>query len=127
MTFYECISWLEVKGDDQTVLINNSNNLLIAELFHRRGLPSSEVNDYSKWRSALQVLPLTLETYWHPIRIDRIMELFTLPTSPLPKKLCFKLTRVIFEEPGIGGDKWHAAIAEAVVEIECTFNFSRTN
>ncbi|WP_431026738.1 RecB family exonuclease [Lysinibacillus sp. LZ02] len=112
------ISWLEVNGDNQTVLINNSNNLLLAELFHRRGLPSSEVNEYSKWRAALQVLPLTLETYWHPIRIDRIMELLTLPISPLPKKLCYKLARVISEEPGIGGDKWHAAIAEAVAEIE---------
>ncbi|MEO4055132.1 PD-(D/E)XK nuclease family protein [Solibacillus sp. CAU 1738] len=112
------ISWLDVKGDDQTVLINNSNNLLLAELFHRRGLPSSEVNEYSKWRSALQVLPLTLETYWHPIRIDRIMELLTLPVSPLPKKLTSKLARAISNEPGIGGDKWHAAIAEAVEEFE---------
>lgn len=112
------ISWLEVNGDDETVLINNANNLLLAELFHRRGLPSSEVNEFSKWRSALQVLPLTLETYWYPIRIDRIMELLTLPVSPLPKKLCYKLARVISEEPGIGGDKWHAAIAEAVEEME---------
>lgn len=112
------ISWLEVKGDDQTVLINNSNNLLLTELFHRRGLASSEVNESSKWRSALQVLPLTLETYWHPIRIDRIMELLTLPISPLPKKLCYKLARVISEEPGIGGDKWHTAIAEAADELE---------
>lgn len=112
------ITWLELKGDDQTVLINNSNNLLLAELFHRRGLPSSEVNESSKWRSALQVLPLTLETYWHPIRIDRIMELLTLPISPLPKKLCYKLARVISEEPGIGGDKWHTAVVEAVDELE---------
>ena len=42
------ISWLELNGDNQTVMINNANNLLLAELFHRRGLPSSEVNDYSK-------------------------------------------------------------------------------
>lgn len=115
------ISWLELKGDDQTVIINNTNNLLLAELFHRRGLPSSEVKIYSKWRSALQVLPLTLETYWHPIRIDRLMELLMLPTSPLPKKLCYKLARVLSEEPGIGGDKWHAAIEEAVAEIENTW------
>ncbi|WP_342472463.1 PD-(D/E)XK nuclease family protein [Metasolibacillus sp. FSL H7-0170] len=115
------ISWLEVNGDDQTVLINNTNNLLLTELFHRRGLPSSEINEFSKWRSALQVLPLTLDTYWQPIRIDRIMELLTLPISPLPKKLCYKLARVISEEPGIGGDRWHAAIGEAVSEIETTW------
>ncbi|MEK5039151.1 PD-(D/E)XK nuclease family protein [Sporosarcina sp. FSL K6-3457] len=112
------ISWLELKGDDQTLIINNANNLLLAELFHRRGLPSSEVNEYSKWRSALQVLPLTLETYWEPVRIDRIMELLTLPTSPLPKKLCYKLASVLSDEPGIGGDRWHTAIDEAVTEIE---------
>lgn len=112
------MSWLEVNGDEQTVLLNNSNNLILAELFHRRGLPASEVNDYSKWRSSLQVLPLTLETYWQPIRINRILELLTLPVSPLPKRLCYKLARVISEEPGIGGEKWHAAIDEAVAEIE---------
>lgn len=112
------LSWLEVQGDQQTVFINHSNDLLLAELFHRRGLPTSEVNEFSKWRSALQVLPLTLETYWHPIRLDRLMELLTLPISPLPKKLCHQLAYVISEEPGIGGDRWHTAIAEAVDELE---------
>ena len=65
------------------------------------------------------MLPLTLDTYWRPIRIDCIiMELLTLPTSPLPKKLSFKLARVLSEEPGIHGEKWHVAINEAVADIE---------
>lgn len=115
------LSYLEVRGHDETVVINNSNNVILAELFHRRGLPTNEVNEFSKWRSALQVLPLTLETYLHPIRIDRIMELLTLPISPLPRKLCNKLAYAISEEPGIGGDKWNNAINEAISEIETSW------
>ncbi|SOC16631.1 PD-(D/E)XK nuclease superfamily protein [Ureibacillus xyleni] len=112
------ISWLQQHGDQNTVLINNANNLLLTELFHRRGLPSSEVSEYSKWRSVLQVLPLTIETYWKPVRVDRMMELLTLPASPLPKKLCYKLAKALSEEPGIGGDKWNEALENAVTELE---------
>lgn len=112
------ISWLQQHPHEKTVLINNANNLLLTELFHRRGLPTSEVNEYSKWRSVLQVLPLTIETYWKPIRVDRMMELLTLPASPIPKKLCNKLAKVLSEEPGIGGEKWNEAIESATKELE---------
>ncbi|SOC43095.1 PD-(D/E)XK nuclease family protein [Ureibacillus acetophenoni] len=112
------ISWLQQHGDDNTVLINNSNNLLLTELFHRRGLPTTEIQNYSKWRSALQVLPLTIETYWKPARVDRMMELLTLPISPIPRRLCTKLANSLAQEPGIGGEKWNDAIDNAVTEIE---------
>lgn len=110
-------SWLQVYGDEQTVIINHANNVMLAELMHRRGLPASDVTTYSQARSVLQILPLVLETYWQPIRIDTFLQLLTLPTSPIHPRLANKLARTLAEEPGIGGEKWNQAIAEAVQQI----------
>ncbi|UYB50115.1 PD-(D/E)XK nuclease family protein (plasmid) [Lysinibacillus capsici] len=119
-------SWLQVYGDDQTVIINRANNVMLAELLHRRGLPSSDVTIYSQARSVLQILPLVLETYWQPIRIDNFLQLLTLPTSPIHPLLASKLARTVAEEPGIGGEKWNQAIEEAVQQIHQSWQEDET-
>ncbi|MTV48372.1 hypothetical protein GJ688_05170 [Heliobacillus mobilis] len=106
------ISWLWENGSEDTVLIKGEGSLFLDEFFHRRGLPALGVDVSSKWRAVLQVLPLTIDTYWKPLRIERMMELLTIPTSPVPWRIRYRLAKVLADAPGIGGPQWLQAIEE---------------
>lgn len=110
-------SYLQLPTEDDIVLINPENDVLLSELFQRRGLAASNVTTYSQARSVLQILPLVIETYWQPIRVEKLLELFTLPISPVPRTLTNRLARALAEEPGIGGEKWQHALDEGKAQL----------
>lgn len=112
------ISWLQEKGMEDTVLIKGEGALMLDELLHRRGVPAAGVDALSKWHAVLQVLPLTIDTYWQPLRVDRMMELLTIPASPVPGKIRFKLAKVLASNPGIGGPQWLQAIQDGIKDYE---------
>lgn len=112
------ISWLQVHGMENTVLIKGEGSSFLDELLHRRGVPGAGVDTTSKWRAVLQVLPLTIDTYWDPVRVDRMMELLTIPTSPIPGKIRYRLATVLASNPGIGGPQWMKAIDEGMQDYE---------
>lgn len=111
-------SWLQINGSEDTVLIKNHGSLMLDELLHRHGVAAAGAENPSKWRAVLQVLPLTIDTYWQPLRVERLMELLTIPTSPLPKTIRYKLAKALADEPGIGGPKWNEALERGIQEIE---------
>ncbi|QGG48009.1 hypothetical protein [Heliorestis convoluta] len=111
-------SWLQEKGSEKTILIKGNGSLFLDEYLHRRGLPAPGVDGLSKWRSVLQVLPLTIDTYWKPLRIERVMELLTIPSSPVPGRIRYKLARVLADTPGIGGPQWVQALEDGTKEYE---------
>ncbi|WP_042458979.1 PD-(D/E)XK nuclease family protein [Neobacillus dielmonensis] len=108
------ISWLQENGTDNTVLMKGEGSLLLDELLHRRGMPSVGVETPSKWRAVLQVLALTIDTYWAPIRVERMLELLTIPTSPVPGRIRYKLAHALSSYPGIGSPQWMQAIEEGI-------------
>ncbi|MFZ3579931.1 PD-(D/E)XK nuclease family protein [Virgibacillus sp. DJP39] len=112
------ISWLQEKGSDHTILIKGEGSLFLDELLHRRGVPAIGTSVPSKWRAILQVLPLTIETYWQPQRVDQLLELLTIPSSPVPGKIRFKLAKVLSNAPGLGGPEWEMAIEEGIKAYE---------
>ncbi|MBM7572931.1 PD-(D/E)XK nuclease family protein [Aquibacillus albus] len=112
------ISWLQEKGSDDTILIKGEGSLFLDEMLHRRGVPAVGTSVPSKWRAILQVLPLTIETYWQPQRVDQLLELLTIPSSPVPGKIRFKLAKVLANAPGIGGPEWEKAIEEGMKAYE---------
>lgn len=111
-------SWLQQHGSENTILIKNQGSLMLDELLHRHGIAAAGVENPSKWRAVLQVLPLTIDTYWQPLRVERLMELLTIPTSPLPKTIRYKLAKALADEPGIGGPQWNEALKNGIEEIE---------
>ncbi|QQE80463.1 PD-(D/E)XK nuclease family protein [Alicyclobacillus sp. SO9] len=112
------VTWLQLHGDEDTVIIDGGGSLFLDELLHRRGLPAAGVKQPSKWRSILQVLPLTIDTYWEPLLAGRLLELLTLPQSPVPSQLRYRLAKILASAPGIGGPGWEKAIHEGVQTYE---------
>ena len=115
------ISWLQENGLENTVLIKGEGSSFLDELLHRRGVPGVGVDATSKWRAVLQVLPLTIDTYWDPVRVDRMMELLTIPTSPVPGKIRYRLAKELASNPGIGGSGWLKAIEDGLQDYEETW------
>ena len=110
--------WLRENGTGQTVLIKNEGSVMLDEILHRYGVAAPGVDTPSKWRAVLQVLPLVIDTYWEPLRVERLMELLTLPVSPLPGTIRFKLAQALAEEPGVGGRRWNEALELGIKELE---------
>lgn len=111
-------SWLQEHGTEQTVIIKDEGSLLLDELLHRRGVAGAGAEGASKWRAVLQVLPLTIDTYWNPIRVERMMELVTIPTSPIPGRIRYRLATALGNHPGIGGPVWTEAIEQGLRHYE---------
>lgn len=80
----------------------------------RHGLPATGSQDRSRWRPALQVLPLRLALAFTPQDPYRAAELLMLPVSPLPRDLRRRLVEALAEQPGVGGPAWRDAVAAAV-------------
>ncbi|WP_462411665.1 PD-(D/E)XK nuclease family protein [Neobacillus sp. Marseille-QA0830] len=112
------VSWLQEYNTEDTVVIKGEGSLFLDELMHRRGVPGAGVDASSKWRAVLQVLPLTIDTYWEPLRVERMMELLTIPSSPVPGRIRYKLANELAAYPGIGGPKWNQAIEAGMNEYE---------
>ncbi|MGS2778720.1 RecB family exonuclease [Robertmurraya sp. GLU-23] len=111
-------SWLQEHGTEQTVIIKDEGSLLLDELLHRRGVAGAGAEEASKWRAVLQVLPLTIDTYWNPIRVERMMELVTIPSSPIPGRIRYRLATALANHPGIGGPVWTEAIEQGLRHYE---------
>ncbi|WP_456276579.1 PD-(D/E)XK nuclease family protein [Bacillus sp. AK128] len=112
------VSWLQENGTENTVLIKGEGELFMDELLHRRGMAAAGVDTFSKWRTALQVLPLTIDTYWDPVMVNRMLELLTIPTSPVPGKIRYRLANVLASHPGIGGEQWQQAIQDGITDYK---------
>lgn len=112
------VSWLEQSGLNETVVIHQQPSILLDEMMHQRGLPALGADKPSPWRSILQVLPLTVETYWKPLRLNPLLQLLTLPCSPVPSKIRDRLASVLSNAPGVGGSLWLKAIDEGFAAYE---------
>ncbi len=106
------VSWLQAHGSEETVIIRGSGSQLLDQTLQRNGLPALGVNNPSRIRSVLQILPLLISTYWEPIEISRLLELLLLPVSPVPFHFRKKLAYAIVQQPGIGSLVWQEALAE---------------
>jgi len=76
------------------------------------GAPALGVSSYSPLRPILQILPLFCELLWEPLDPYRLLELLTLPVTPIPKIASRKLAEAVAASPGIGGKAWKTALAE---------------
>ncbi len=75
----------------------------------RQGLPQLGHASRSRWRAALQVLPLALSLRWKPFDPQAMLELLSLPRNPLPRFVAGPLQAALLEQPGLGGPAWQEA------------------
>jgi hypothetical protein len=105
----------------QPVVVRGAAPAVLDEALARYGVPTLGASSSSPWRPALQVLPLILSLLWAPKNPQRMLELLSLPVSPLSRRLRTALLRALSQAPGIGGTAWTKAwreVAEASDEPE---------
>ncbi|MBF0333683.1 MAG: PD-(D/E)XK nuclease family protein [Alphaproteobacteria bacterium] len=107
-------AWLAAGQNDGIAVIVDSGGTLLDQACHDRGLPRPGADDASRWRSALQVLPLAFEARWAPFSPQRLLELLTLPQGPVPRLVASLFADALREEPGLGGPCWRRAWENAV-------------
>lgn len=81
------------------------------------GSPALGISSYSPLRPILQILPLFCELLWEPLDPYRLLELLSLPVTPIPRIASRKLAEAVAASPGIGGKTWKAALAEIDSQI----------
>jgi len=111
--------WLAADRDanDGVVIVRGDGSELLDEALRRHGLPRLGVDVASRWRAVLQVLPLALANEWKPFSAYRLLELLTLPRTPVPSYAARELAEALREHPGIGGERWTRA--PHTTEREC--------
>lgn len=73
----------------------------------RHGLAQQGHVRPSKWRPAMQVLPLAIELAFEPRDPFRVLELLTLSMGPFRGVLGRALAKAVSRQPGIGGQEWN--------------------
>jgi RecB family exonuclease len=104
--------WLAIHPDKNrdVTIIAGSDSALLDQALQRQNLPQLGKCSVSPWRSLLQVLPLVLANVWYPMDINLLVELLSLPKSPIPSSVCRHLLKALSQEPGIGGPAWKHAL-----------------
>lgn len=104
------------EGLDGTVIIGG--DAVLDNALHRFGLPTTGAITDRYLNSLLQLLPLILALGWNPPNPERVMELLSLPSSPVPPSIGRKLIKALGEWPALGSKEWREALAEGLAGIE---------
>jgi RecB family exonuclease len=104
------------ESNEDVVIIAGSDTEILDAALRRQGLPQLGVSPVSRWRSALQILPLVLANAWEPVDVQRLAELLAMPTGPVLRYAARDLLKALNEEPGIGGKAWKLALERIIKE-----------
>lgn len=113
----EVAAWLASLGNLRGTVVIGGDPALDAAL-RRHGLPTTGAAPSFRDGALLQVLPLVLELAWSPLDPQRALELLSLPASPLPRGLRYRLINALNAWPAVDSDAWRAALEEGVAELE---------
>jgi len=104
-------SWLEEFSGNlaEVLVVRGDGSPVLDDVLHSHNLPALGRESRSRWRTALQVLPLRLSLSWRPFDPQRLLEMLTLPKSPIPNWVARRFEQALREHPGIGGPKWQEA------------------
>jgi ATP-dependent helicase/nuclease subunit B len=103
--------WLQSGTNDAaTVVVLGQPSGMLDGAMRRRGLPQFGHLDASPLRGAIQVLSLAFAVRWRPFDPSPLLDLLTLPQSPVPASVGAILARMLNEAPGRDGPLWTAAI-----------------
>ena len=110
------ISWLAGKHrpkDLEEITVVCPDPLMAAELnagLKSRGLPACGGPAAGATQSVGQILPLMVALCWEPVDAALLMELLSLPVSPVPSKIRRDLALALTAQPGLGSKAWEEAV-----------------
>jgi len=109
-------SWLENTPEklEKTLFIRGSGSFQLCNRLHSHNLPSVGWESRSQWRTSLQILPLIVSNLWAPFDPQILLEILTLPKSPIPRGAAVCFESALREHPGIGGPLWQKAWDKAL-------------
>ena len=96
---------------EQCVVIREGDSSALEHAFWVQQVPGLGLSGASRWRPALQLLPLALELAFEPKDPFRVLELLSLPQGPFMGRVGRRLARALARSPGIGGRAWEEAKA----------------
>lgn len=115
----EVAAWLaalkDKEGLEDVVIIGG--DAVLDNALHRYGLPVVGAEPQSG-TILLQLLPLTLAMGYNPPEPERIMELLTLPMSPVPRRISRKLREALADWPALGSELWNEKLRKGLQSIE---------
>ena len=91
---------------DRTVIVRGGDVRALDLALGAQGMAEQGCSDSSRWRPALQALPLALEILFAPRDPYRVLELLTLPSGPFRGRVGLALAGAIAKLPGVGGRAW---------------------
>jgi hypothetical protein len=109
-------AWIAGLDDPSGILIVGGDCVLDSAL-RRYGLPTTGGSNSTEDDTLLQVLPLVLAAGWAPPDPQRVLELLTLPRSPVPRRLAHDLDVALHECPAVGSDSWNEAMTEGLARF----------
>ena len=100
--------------DDLTGIVLVGGDSVLDTALRRHGLPTTGGASPTNDDTLLQVLPLVLAAGWIPPDPQRVLELLTLPRSPVPRGLAHRLDGALHECPAVGSAAWDEAMKEGL-------------
>lgn len=116
----ECVAgWIANDPDAGrgTVVLSDGDTALLDQALQRRGLPVLGLSAPSPLRIGFQVIALCFAVVWKPLDVDKLLQLLTLPHSPIASWAAGHLAAALSEEPGIGGAAWARAWVRIDAEL----------
>lgn len=103
--------WLAAAPDDgDTVVVLGTPTGMLDGALARRGLPRFGHLPASPLRGAVQLLSLAFAIRWRPFDPSPLLDLLSLPQSPVPAAVAGALAAALTEAPGRDGPRWIDAI-----------------
>lgn len=107
--------WLAAgPAGDETVVVLGAGTGLLDTALARRGLPAFAHLPASPLRGAVQVLSLAFALRWRPFDPSVLLDLLSLPMSPIPGAVARALAAALTEAPGRDGAQWKQAIEHGI-------------
>jgi ATP-dependent helicase/nuclease subunit B len=105
--------WFAERGDREAVLIaQDADTHLLDQGLCGAGQQKGGRSRPSAHRGSLQILLLAFKAAWAPFDPRALMELLVFPTSPIARRVGWRLAAVLEEAPGRGSAMWNNAWTE---------------
>jgi ATP-dependent helicase/nuclease subunit B len=108
---------LKNRAPESVVLIRDGDaraSLVLETALRRHDIASAGLTLESSHRPATQILPLFLGLAWEPVDPDLLLQLLTLPSSPIPARARESLRKALNVAPGYESRAWKQARTEVI-------------
>lgn len=104
------VAELSSRAPHETLLVAEAEGALCDTLSSAHGNARLGISEKSELRPPLQLLFLAFSLIWKPLDVYALLEFLAHPMSPLPRYASSMLAEAVASQPGIGGEKWQAAL-----------------